>query len=75
MRPGPALLALLGAAALSPAGAQVPGLTVTLQVEFTSDRAKMGEFTNSRATIVVAWITTAMILGLNAEFVFLLLRG
>jgi len=33
VRPGPALLALLGAAALSPAGAQVPGLTVTLQSE------------------------------------------
>ncbi len=53
---------------------QLPFAVIPL-IQFTSDRAKMGEFTNSRATIVVAWITTAMILGLNAEFVFLLLRG
>src|SRR3989454_1214815 len=53
---------------------QLPFAVIPL-IQFTSDRAKMGEFTNSRVTIVVAWITTAMILGLNAEFVFLLLRG
>lgn len=53
---------------------QLPFAVIPL-IQFTSDRAKMGEFTNSRATIVVAWITAAMILGLNAEFVFLLVRG
>src|SRR6266581_168498 len=53
---------------------QLPFAVIPL-IQFTSDRAKMGEFTNSRATIVVAWITTAMILGLNAEFVFLLLKN
>src|SRR3989454_5272426 len=53
---------------------QLPFAVIPL-IQFTSDRAKMGEFTNSRPTILVAWITTAMILGLNAEFVFLLLRG
>src|SRR2546422_1231527 len=53
---------------------QLPFAVIPL-IQFTSDRAKMGEFTNSRVTIVVAWITTAIILGLNAEFVFLLLRG
>src|SRR3989449_2551457 len=53
---------------------QLPFAVIPL-IQFTSDRAKMGEFTNSRTTIVVAWITTAMILGLNAEFVFLLLKN
>src|SRR5712691_1457609 len=53
---------------------QLPFAVIPL-IQFTSDRAKMGEFTNSRATIMVAWITTAMILGLNAEFVFLLLKN
>src|SRR6266849_3540475 len=53
---------------------QLPFAVIPL-IQFTSDRAKMGEFTNSRVTVVVAWITAAMILGLNAEFVFLLLRG
>jgi manganese transport protein len=53
---------------------QLPFAVIPL-IQFTSDRAKMGEFTNSRVTIMVAWITTAMILGLNAEFVFLLLKN
>jgi len=53
---------------------QLPFAVIPL-IQFTSDRAKMGEFTNSRATILVAWITAAMILGLNAEFVFLLLKN
>jgi manganese transport protein len=53
---------------------QLPFAVIPL-IQFTSDRAKMGEFTNSRVTMVVAWITTAMILGLNAEFVFLLLKN
>src|SRR5260370_109017 len=53
---------------------QLPFAVIPL-IQFTSDRSKMGEFTNSRVTIVVAWITAAMILGLNAEFVFLLLKN
>ena len=53
---------------------QLPFAVIPL-IQFTSDRAKMGEFTNSRVTIVVAWIVTAIILGLNAEFVVLLLRS
>jgi len=34
-------------------------------VQFTSDRAKMGEFANPRWVKVLAWIVTAIIAGLN----------
>ncbi|HYL10638.1 MAG TPA: Nramp family divalent metal transporter [Candidatus Acidoferrales bacterium] len=53
---------------------QLPFAVIPL-IQFTSDRAKMGEFTNSRVTVVVAWITTAIILGLNLEFLVLLFRS
>jgi manganese transport protein len=53
---------------------QLPFAVIPL-IQFTSDRAKMGEFTNSRVTVVVAWITAAIILGLNLEFLVLLFRS
>ena len=43
-------------------------------VRFTSERAKMGEFVNSRLTIVIAWGVTAAILFFNAELLWLTLR-
>jgi manganese transport protein len=53
---------------------QLPFAVIPL-IQFTSDRAKMGEFTNSRLTRWVAWVTAAIILGLNLEFVVLLFRS
>jgi Mn2+/Fe2+ NRAMP family transporter len=35
----------------------------------------MGEFTNSRFTVVVAWIVAAAILFFNAELLWLIFRG
>jgi len=53
---------------------QLPFAVIPL-VQFTSERAKMGEFVNSRPTIVVAWIVTAAILFFNAELLWLIFRG
>jgi manganese transport protein len=53
---------------------QLPFAVIPL-VQFTSDRNKMGEFTNSRLTIVVAWIVAAAILFFNAELLWLIYRG
>ena len=39
-------------------------------VQFTSDKAKMGRFVNPRWLMVLAWVVTAVIIGLNG---FLLL--
>jgi manganese transport protein len=53
---------------------QLPFAVIPL-VQFTSERAKMGEFVNSRATIVVAWLVTAAILFFNGELLFLIFSG
>jgi len=53
---------------------QLPFAVIPL-VQFTSERAKMGEFVNSRATTVIAWCVTAAILFFNGELLFLILRG
>jgi manganese transport protein len=53
---------------------QLPFAVIPL-VKFTSERAKMGEFVNSRATIVIAWLVAALILFFNAELLWLTLRA
>jgi len=53
---------------------QLPFAVIPL-VQFTSERAKMGEFVNSRATMVVAWAVAAAILFFNGELLFLIFRG
>jgi manganese transport protein len=44
---------------------QLPFAVVPL-LHFTSERARMGEFTNPRWVQVLGWIATAIIIGLNA---------
>jgi manganese transport protein len=34
-------------------------------VMFTSDKKKMGQFANSRTTVIIAWVVTLVIIGLN----------
>ena len=53
---------------------QLPFAVIPL-VQFTSERAKMGEFVNSRATTVIAWCVAAAILFFNGELLFLIFRG
>jgi manganese transport protein len=53
---------------------QLPFAVIPL-IQFTSDRAKMGEFTNSRLTTVIAWIVAAAILFFNAELLWLIYRA
>jgi manganese transport protein len=53
---------------------QLPFAVIPL-VQFTSDRKKMGGFTNSRLTQVIAWSVAAAILLLNAELVYLTFRS
>jgi manganese transport protein len=53
---------------------QLPFAVIPL-IQFTSDRSKMREFTNSRFTVVVAWIVAAAILFFNAELLWLIFRG
>ena len=38
-------------------------------LRFTGDRTKMGEFVNPRWIQVLGWITTLLIIGLNAKMV------
>jgi manganese transport protein len=52
---------------------QLPFAVIPL-VQFTSERAKMGDFVNSRATTVVAWCVAAAILFFNGELLWLILR-
>jgi manganese transport protein len=52
---------------------QLPFAVIPL-VRFTSERAKMGEFVNSRLTTVIAWGVTAAILFFNAELLWLTFR-
>jgi manganese transport protein len=47
---------------------QLPFAVVPL-LHFTGERARMGEFANPRWVKVLGWITTAIIIGLNAELV------
>jgi manganese transport protein len=53
---------------------QLPFAVVPL-VRFTSDRGLMGEFANSRTTAAVAWVVAALIIGFNAELLWLTWRG
>jgi manganese transport protein len=53
---------------------QLPFAIIPL-IQFTGDRAKMGEFTNSRTTSVIAWIVAAAILFFNAELLWLIFRS
>jgi manganese transport protein len=53
---------------------QLPFAVIPL-IQFTSDRNKMGEFANSRITVVIAWIVAAAILFFNAELLWLIFRG
>jgi manganese transport protein len=53
---------------------QLPFAVIPL-VQFTSSRPKMGEFVNSRLTIVVAWIVAAAILFFNGELLWLIFRS
>jgi manganese transport protein len=53
---------------------QLPFAVIPL-VQFTSERAKMGEFVNSRATIVVAWLVAGLILFFNGELLWLIFRA
>ena len=52
---------------------QLPFAVIPL-VRFTSERAKMWEFVNSRLTAVIAWGVTAVILFFNAELLWLTFR-
>jgi manganese transport protein len=53
---------------------QLPFAVVPL-VQFTSERAKMGEFVNRRWVAAFAWIVAAAILYLNAQLLWLVFRG
>jgi len=53
---------------------QLPFAIIPL-IQFTGNRARMGEFANSRITQVIAWIVAATILFFNAELLWLIYRG
>jgi len=53
---------------------QLPFAVVPL-VQFTSDRKRMGEFTNHPATVALAWFTAAAIVVLNALLLWQIYRG
>ena len=53
---------------------QLPFAVIPL-VQFTSDKARMGVFANSRFTTMVSWIVAAAILAFNAELLWLTLRA
>ena len=53
---------------------QLPFAIIPL-VQFTGDRAKMGELANSRVTQITAWLVTAAILFLNGELLWLIYRS
>jgi manganese transport protein len=52
---------------------QLPFAVIPL-VQFTSSRRLMGEFANSRLTIVISWIVVAAILVFNGELLWLTLH-
>src|SRR3989475_5428733 len=53
---------------------QLPFAVIPL-IQFTSSRAKMGEFANSRLTQAIAWVIAAAILFFNAELLWLIFRS
>jgi manganese transport protein len=53
---------------------QLPFAVIPL-IQFTSDRTKMNEFTNSRFTTIAAWIVAAAILFFNGELLWLIFRS
>src|SRR5580704_1380198 len=53
---------------------QLPFAVIPL-VKFTGNRAKMGEFVNSRLTSIIGWTVAVIILFLNFEYVWLILRA
>jgi manganese transport protein len=53
---------------------QLPFAVIPL-IQFTGDRSKMGEFSNSRVTTAIAWVVAAAILFFNAELVWLIFRS
>ncbi|HEY2121916.1 MAG TPA: Nramp family divalent metal transporter [Candidatus Acidoferrum sp.] len=53
---------------------QLPFAVIPL-VQFTSEPAKMGEFANSRTTVIIAWVVAAAILFFNAELLWLIFRA
>ena len=53
---------------------QLPFAIIPL-IQFTGDRAKMGGLVNSRATQLLAWGVSALILFFNAELLWFILRG
>jgi manganese transport protein len=53
---------------------QLPFAVVPL-IQFTGDRSKMGEFTNSRATAIFGWAMAGAIIFLNAALLWLIFGG
>jgi manganese transport protein len=53
---------------------QLPFAVIPL-IQFTGNRAKMGEFANSCVTSVIAWLVAAAILFFNAELLWLIFRS
>jgi manganese transport protein len=53
---------------------QLPFAVVPL-IQFTGDRSKMGEFTNSRLTAVFGWTMAVAIIVLNAALLWLIFGG
>jgi len=53
---------------------QLPFAVIPL-VRFTSNKAKMGVFVNSRITVAVAWVVAIAIVVFNAELLYLTFRG
>jgi manganese transport protein len=53
---------------------QLPFAVIPL-VQFTGERAKMGEFVNSKLTSAIAWTVAAAILFFNGELLWLIYRG
>jgi len=53
---------------------QLPFAVIPL-IQFTSNRAMMGEFANSRLTTVIAWIFAIAILFFNGELLWLIFRS
>jgi len=53
---------------------QLPFAVVPL-IQFTGDRSKMGEFTNSRLTAILGWTMAAAIIVLNAALLWLTFGG
>jgi manganese transport protein len=53
---------------------QLPFAVVPL-IKFTSKKQKMGEFANKRWVEILAWISAAVIVGLNANLIFSTISG